>query len=252
MNEIQCRGLTFSYAPDRSTLSDVSFDVAPGEICGLVGASGSGKSTLLRLVAGLLPGTAAHCLGGSIRVNGQLPEQARRAGKIGFVFQDMKLLPFLSARENLIWAQSQIRSRDGQSASLTEVEEALDLVGLLRHASAWPKELSGGMKARVALARALITKPRLLLLDEALASLDIGWRLHLHHELISLRERLQLTIFMISHDLEEVTRMADRVVVLSSTGEVAGVLPRTGEPRDRLRRMEELIMIDHPAAARES
>jgi ABC-type nitrate/sulfonate/bicarbonate transport system ATPase subunit len=180
-------------------------------------------------------------------VSGQSPEEARRDGKIGFVFQDMKLLPFLSARENLAWAQRQIRAIGGKPSSPSDVEEALDLVGLQRQASVWPKELSGGMRARVALARALITKPRLLLLDEALASLDIGWRLHLHRELMALRDRLQLTIFMISHDLEEVTRMADRVVVLSSSGAIAGVLPRTGNKGAKLRQMEQLIMRDHPA-----
>jgi ABC-type nitrate/sulfonate/bicarbonate transport system ATPase subunit len=244
VSAIDCQKVCFGYTTDRQILDGVSFQVSAGEICGLVGASGSGKSTLLRLLAGLLPGSG-HRLEGTILLDGRAPTVARRAGRLGFVFQDMKLLPFLSVRDNLIWTSKQIRLAGRPVAA--DIDDLLHLVGLVAQTSAWPKELSGGMKARLAIARALLTKPEVLLLDEALSSLDIGWRLHLHRELAALRDRLGITIFMISHDLEEITRLADHVLVLSSSGRVAGILPRSAADADRLATMEQLILADHPA-----
>lgn len=247
MKAVECCGTSFGYTLGNVVLDALDFQVDVGEICGLVGASGSGKSTLLRLLAALLPVSPAQYNSGIINIFGQAPRLARNAGQLGFVFQDMKLLPFLSVRDNLLWAQKRMRLTGAMSVSALDVDETLDLVGLTEQQFAWPKELSGGMKARVALARALITKPRLLLLDEALSSLDVGWRIHLYRELVALRDRLELTIVMISHDLEEIARVADRILVLSSHGRLSATLPRSEEGSERIRLMEELIFSDHPA-----
>lgn len=240
---VHCEGMSFAYGPDMVILRDINLNISPGEICGIVGASGSGKSTLLRILAGLLPTLPKQTLWGDVRVGAVSASEAREAGAIGFVFQDLKLLPYRSVRDNMLWAERRLR---GRSPSGLGVDEALALVGLSEFAQAPPKQLSGGMKARLAVARALLGAPSLLLLDEAFGSLDIGWRLHLHQELAQLRNRLGLTIAMISHDLEEIAQLADRIVVLSSQGAVAGVIADM-PAAERIAEMSKLILADHPA-----
>jgi ABC-type multidrug transport system ATPase subunit len=244
MIAISCKDVSFAYPGRPPVLNGISFEVPGGEVCGLVGASGSGKSTLLRILAGLLQLDCDSHANGIVQVGNLRPEEARMAGQIGFVFQDLKLLPFLSVKENLIWAASRTSDR---AAVTREVERVISLVGLVDFADAPLKHLSGGMKARLALARAIIRKPSVLMLDEALASLDIGWRLHLHGELLRLRDELGLTILMISHDLEEISRIADRVIVLSNNGEVAGIVNGSDSMERRLAAISELILKDHPS-----
>lgn len=247
MSYVNCEAVDFSYSGSRPVLASVTFDVAPGQICGLVGASGSGKSTLLKLLAGLLPGAGEQHFSGRISINGQTPKDARERGKLGFVFQDMKLLPFLSVRQNIAWSLNGRRGHSSPKDIQQEVDRVLSLVGLTGYADHWPKALSGGMKARVAIGRAIIGEPSLLLLDEALSSLDVGWRLALHRELRRLRDELGLTIVMISHDLDEISTIADRVVVLSSAGRVARVLEGADGSHQRAREMQNLVLADHPA-----
>lgn len=244
MSVVECNNVSFAYSGRPCVLNEVSFAVESGEICGLVGASGSGKSTLLRVLAGLLLLDCATENQGDVRIGGLRPEEARKAGQIGFVFQDLKLLPFLSVRENLVWAAS---SNPDKVDVIQEANRIISLVGLDDFSDAPLKHLSGGMKARLALARAMIRRPLVLMLDEALASLDIGWRLHLHTELERLREQFDLTIIMISHDLEEIARIADRVIVLSNRGQVAGIVGRMGGVEERLSTISELILRDHPS-----
>jgi molybdate transport system ATP-binding protein len=199
-------------------------------------------------LAGLLPAHAGKPDKANVTIGSQRPEEARQSGRIGFVFQDLKLLPFLSVRDNLIWAARRLRKHDPEVEK--NIGRVLRLVGLAEWAEAPLKNLSGGMKARLALARALLSSPELLLLDEALASLDIGWRLHLYDELSRLRDEFGLTIVIISHDLEDIARIADRIIVLSHGGEVAGIIGGELEHRQKIELMSNLILNDHPSRSK--
>ena len=186
-------------------LSDISLEVAPGELVALLGPSGSGKSTLLRLVAGLeAPGRGAVRVDG-VGVTGPDPSRA-------LVFQDPTLFPWRSVWRNVaVGPQARGRLRAERAA----IDEALALVGLAGFADALPHQLSGGMAQRVALARALVNRPPLLLLDEPLGKLDALTRLTLQRELLRLWEGGGFTALLVTHDVDEALLLADRIVVLS-------------------------------------
>ena len=201
---------------------DAAFDCAPGELLALVGPSGSGKTSLLRAVAGLLK---TRSLQGRITVGGDtwfdsargidLAPQQRHAG---FVFQHYALFPHLSALENVALAAG-----PGQAAGLPRaLFERLGLAGLERRR---PAQLSGGQQQRVALARALAREPRVLLLDEPFSAVDAPARQALYRELAALRESLSTPMVLVTHDLGEARRLADRVVILD-----AGCTLQTGTP----------------------
>jgi len=194
---------------------DVAFRVEAGEFITLFGKSGAGKTTLLRILAGLTEPEA-----GRIVVDGEvwldsaagiaLPPQQR---KVGFVFQDYALFPNMTVRGNLEFALD-----DGQDKQL--VDELLDLTGLAELQGRKPAALSGGQRQRVALARALARKPRLLLLDEPLSALDGETRLRLQDEILKLHRLFGITTLIVSHDLAEVFKLSDRVLMLEQ-GRVA-------------------------------
>lgn len=208
--------IRFSLQKRLSGAHDFSLDVAAtlpaGSFTALTGASGAGKTTLLRLLAGLDRPDA-----GQLDVAGApwfgpgrwLAPQRRR---IGMVFQDYALFPHLSVRDNVAYGAAR-----GDGAL---VDELLDLTGLAPLAAIRPARLSGGQRQRVALARAIACRPRLLLLDEALSALDPELRLQLQDEVGALHRRFGLTTVMVSHDLPEVFRLADHVLLLDD-GRVA-------------------------------
>lgn len=177
----------------------LELSVEAGSRLALVGASGVGKSSLLRMIAGL-----DRDFSGSILVDGT---PAHRAETPGFVFQDPRLLPWLSATQNI----AAIADREG----VADPAELLSEVGLKGFENALPHELSGGMQRRVALARALSIKPKLLLLDEPFVSLDKPLAQDLHRLLHRLLEAYRPTVIMVSHDEEDAARLADRVIVLA-------------------------------------
>jgi molybdate transport system ATP-binding protein len=201
---------------------DASFDCAPGELVALVGPSGSGKTSLLRAVAGLLK---SKTLRGRVAVgqevwfdSGQalnLPPQQRHAG---FVFQHYALFPHLSAMENVAIAAGPTRV----PARLEALFERLGLAGLEHRR---PAQLSGGQQQRVALARALAREPKVLLLDEPFSAVDAPARQVLYRELATLRQTLSTPMVLVTHDLGEARRLADRVVILD-----AGRSLQTGTP----------------------
>lgn len=216
--------LTKRYANGVLALSGVTLAVPPGEILGVVGGSGCGKSTLLRLVAGLEPPSA-----GTVSLNG-LPVTAPRE-EIGVVFQEPRLMPWLSIQANVGFG---IRRLPRVERRL-RVAEALERVGLSAFARCWPRELSGGMAQRAALARALVGRPSVLLLDEPFSALDALTRADLQEHLLELWSYDRPTMVLVTHDIEEALLLADRVVVMQpGPGRVQTVVtPGLGRPRDR-------------------
>jgi NitT/TauT family transport system ATP-binding protein len=230
---LEVRNCRQSYHKEASTdlvvLEDVNLQLRAGEIVGLLGRSGSGKSTLLRIVAGLLPPTAGEVLWRGTPVHGPAPG-------VAMVFQSFALFPWLTVQENVelgLEAQGIAHAERDKRA-----EEAIDLIGLGGFESAYPKELSGGMRQRVGLARALVVHPDLLLMDEPFSALDVLTAETLRTDLIDLWSEGKLPIksmLMVTHNIEEAVLMCDRILVFSSSpGRVQSELTvRFPHPRNR-------------------
>ncbi|QDX41468.1 ABC transporter ATP-binding protein [Salarchaeum sp. JOR-1] len=207
-------------------LDDVSFEVEDGEFVCIVGPSGCGKTTLFRIIAGLETATDGEVRLDGSRVRGPSTDR-------GMVFQEYGLFPWRTARGNVEFGLEQ------QALSATEretrVDKMLDLVGLRDAADQYPKELSGGMKQRVGIARALAVDPDVLLMDEPFASVDAQTRANLHAELLTIWRETAKTVLFVTHDVEEAVTLADRVVVLQpGPGRLKEVVPVDLErPRDR-------------------
>ncbi len=189
-----------------AVLRDISFRVAPGEIVALVGPSGCGKSTLLSIVGGLLrPGR------GEVAAVGAAPEGS--FNPLTFVFQDFALLPWRSVADNVGFPLEHTRLGAGERRAI--VADALRRAGLAEFAAAYPKQLSGGMRQRVGLARALAARPEILLMDEPFSALDSQTRDLLIEDFLRLMDGERLSAIYVTHNLEEAVRLADRIVVLS-------------------------------------
>src|SRR5580658_6850221 len=215
---------------DLVVLDGVNLTLREGEIVALLGRSGSGKSTLLRIVSGLLQPTSGQVMWRGIQVDG--PPDG-----IAMVFQSFALFPWLTVQENVelgLEARGVTRVERGKRA-----DDALDLIGLGGFASAYPKELSGGMRQRVGLARALVVYPDLLLMDEPFSALDVLTAETLRTDLIDLWTEGRLpvkSVLMVTHNIEEAVLMCDRILVFSSSpGRVASELAvKLPHPRNRL------------------
>jgi NitT/TauT family transport system ATP-binding protein len=189
-------------------LKDMSLDIGRGAFVSLLGPSGCGKSTVLRIIAGLGEPTS-----GTIDWPGTVSSAtARHQHEIGFVFQDATLMPWATVFAN-VWLPLRLRGQS-KSAAHDEVMEALRMVGLDGFAHAYPRELSGGMKMRVSIARALITKPKLLLMDEPFAALDEITRFKLNNDLLELWERFGWTVIFVTHSVFESVYLSERIVVM--------------------------------------
>ena len=233
-NLLEVHGIRQAYhkesAADLLVLDNVDLTLKSGEIVGLLGRSGSGKSTLLRIVSGLLRPTA-----GAVHWRGTLLDGP--AEGVAMVFQSFALFPWLTVQENVelgLEAQGVARAERARRA-----EEAIDLIGLGGYESAYPKELSGGMRQRVGLARALVVHPDLLLMDEPFSALDVLTAETLRTDLIDLWMDRKLpiqSVLMVTHNIEEAVLMCDRVLVFSSNpGRVASELAVPfPHPRNRL------------------
>lgn len=187
-------------------IAQISFKVSPGEFLCIVGPSGCGKTTLLQLLGGLLPPTKGH-----VWIAGDLLTQPRP--EISIVFQKSNLMPWRTVLDNVL-LPLQVQAVPAAEAK-KRGQEALALVGLSEFASAYPKQLSGGMEQRVAVARALIQQPKILLLDEPFGALDALTRERLNLELLRLWQSQNLTAVMVTHNIREAVFLADRVLVLS-------------------------------------
>ncbi len=209
-----------------AAVQDVSLDIAAGSFVAIVGASGCGKSTLLRMIAGLEQPDSGHIRAGGRVVTGTGLDR-------GLVFQEGRLLPWLTAEQNVALALR--RAPIAAAHKVRLVREHLDLVGLSGFAQAYPAQLSGGMAQRVAIARGLVARPGILLLDEPFGALDALTRLRMQAELERIWQADRTTMLLVTHDVEEAIVLADRVVVMSPrpgriTATEAVPFPR---PRDR-------------------
>jgi NitT/TauT family transport system ATP-binding protein len=205
---VRLRGATKVYDNGVTALGPLDLDVARGEFVSLLGPSGCGKSTALRLIAGL---TAANS--GTVSVSHRAG-QADRRHSIGFVFQEPTLMPWASVRENVRLPLKLSHAPAGEADA--RVREALVQVGLTEFADAYPRELSGGMKMRVSLARALVTDPDVLLMDEPFAALDEITRFRLNNDLLELWRNLKKTVVFVTHSVFESVYLSQRVIVMTS------------------------------------
>lgn len=200
--------LCMTYRGGVSALESLSLDVASGQFVSLVGPSGCGKSTLLRIVAGLIEPTR-----GDVLVAGARPRIARRQTRLSFVFQDATLLPWRSAERNV--ALPLEIGRTPAPARTRQVRSALSMVGLADFARRRPRELSGGMRMRVSLARALVTDPQMILLDEPFGALDDITRQALNEELTALWRSRRWTALFVTHNIAEAAFLSTRIIVFS-------------------------------------
>ena len=203
---IRFASVSKSFAGGQPILENVTANIDPGEFVTLLGPSGCGKSTLLRLVAGLSPVTA-----GTLAIDGQTPENARAT--LSFIFQDATLLPWRTVRRNVELALELDRRPRAEKHDI--VARQLALVGLTDVADRYPRQLSGGMKMRVSIARALASSPRVLLLDEPFAALDEISRDRLNEELLRLRSQQNWTVLFVTHSVAEAVFLSDRMLVLA-------------------------------------
>jgi NitT/TauT family transport system ATP-binding protein len=233
---VSLREITKIFSNGVTALAGFDLDVFPGEFVSLLGPSGCGKSTVLRLIADL-----AQPTDGSVTWPGSTDDDHR--GEIGFVFQDPTLMPWANVADN-VWLPLRLRGVSKRDAR-DRIAESLALVGLSDFAKAYPRELSGGMRMRVSIARALSLKPRLLLMDEPFAALDEIARFRLNDDLLRLQGDLRCTIVFVTHSVYESAYLSSRIAVMSSrpgrivadiSGEAPG--PRSKEFRTSARYAE--------------
>lgn len=220
----ECRDITHSFAPGQpDILSGVSFKVESGEFLSLVGASGSGKTTLLRILAGLIRPTSGSVLINANDVTGR-PGRDR-----AMVFQDDRLYPWRTALDNAAFGVE--AAHEKRSVARERATKALTLVGLPLHGGFYPHQLSGGMRQRVNVARALALDPDFLLMDEPFSALDAQTRELMQSELLKIWNTAQKGVVFVTHQIEEAVYLSDRVIVLGARPgrirhEITVALPR--------------------------
>jgi NitT/TauT family transport system ATP-binding protein len=219
---VQVPAISFDHATKRygtgaTVIESLTTQIQRREFVSIIGPSGCGKSTLLKMVAGLSPIT-----NGNIAIHGMTPKNGREL--ISFIFQDPTLLPWRTVRQNVVLGlELDGLARDARNA---KVDAVLSLVGLSQVADAFPRQLSGGMKMRVSIARALATRPQLLLLDEPFAALDEMTRDHMNEELLGLREEQNWTALFVTHSVAEAVFLSTRILILApNPGRVARDIP---------------------------
>ncbi len=227
--EIALEGVSKRYR-NEVAVERICLEVERGEFVTLLGPSGCGKSTLLKLISGLSAASE-----GVVRVNGMTPENARQL--VSFIFQDATLLPWRTVEQNVGLGMELEHS--ARPARKERVAQMLDLVSLSGAARLYPRQLSGGMKMRASIARALASKPRILLMDEPFAALDEIARDRLNEELLRLYSEQKWTVLFVTHSVSEAVFLSTRIVILAAhPGRVAHEIkvdlpwPRTAETRE--------------------
>jgi NitT/TauT family transport system ATP-binding protein len=226
-------GKAFERGGRRTTaLAGVNLTVARGQLVCLLGPSGCGKSTLLNILAGILPYEEGSCVVNGHPVKGPSAER-------GMMFQSPMLFPWLTTRQNVAFGPKAQRRRGAKSlATSQEIEQILVTVGLGGFEDAYPKELSGGMRHRAAFARAIISRPSVLLMDEPFGALDALTRARMQEFLLDMWERFRTTIVFVTHDIEEAILLGDRVCIMG--GKPAGIVEDITIDIDRPRGYESL------------
>lgn len=222
--------VSVKFDSDRGTVTaidDVSFELERGGFLSILGPSGCGKSTLLRVVADLVPPSR-----GKVSLFGDTPAEVRKRRDLGFVFQDAALLPWRTARENV-----ELPMEVGDGARLAEggpsAPDLLELVGLGQWHDAYPHELSGGMRQRVSIARALVTSPKILLMDEPFGALDEITRDRLNDELLRIWRNTETTILFVTHSIQEALYLGQNVLVLQAHPGRVREMTEPGLPEER-------------------
>ncbi len=204
---VEIHDVSKRYGDGPLVLDGLRLDARAGDFISLIGPSGCGKSTLLRLIAGLSPVTGGH-----LHVDGRTPDQA--AAELAFIFQEPTLLPWLTIARNV---EVPLKLRGVAAAECRATRDrVLELVRLGDRASAYPRQLSGGQKMRVSIARALSLAPKILLLDEPFGALDEMTREHLNEELLAIRQSQAWTAFFVTHSVAEAVFLSNRIVVMSA------------------------------------
>lgn len=212
-------------------LADVNLSIARGEFVSLIGHSGCGKSTVLNLIAGLLDASIGGLICNGREIDGPGPERA-------VVFQNHSLLPWMTCYGNVHLAVERVfAARESKAQLKARTEQALHMVGLSHALHKNPGEISGGMKQRVGIARALAMEPKVLLMDEPFGALDALTRAHLQDELLRIVGETHSTVVMVTHDVDEAVLLSDRIVMMTNgpaatVGETLSV--ELARPRDRL------------------
>lgn len=228
--KIKIEHLDFSYTDNNQSgaevISDLNMEVFDQEFLTIVGASGCGKSTLLNIIAGLLPPGNGKAFIDDREIKRPGPERA-------MVFQDDAVFPWFTVYENIEYGLKIAKIEKSQRE--LEVQRMLKLVGLTGYESYYPRQLSGGMRKRVDVARAIVTKPDVLLMDEPFAALDVLTKQHLQEQFQQIWNDNRMTVIFVTHDLEEALYLADRVVVMSShPGRIAQTVEVPfGRPREK-------------------
>ncbi len=212
-------------------LREINLGVAQGEFVTLIGHSGCGKSTLLNLIAGLLNASSGVLLCDRREIAAPGPERA-------VVFQNHSLLPWLTCAENVFLAVERVfAATEGKAQLKARTQAALELVGMGHASAKRPHEISGGMKQRVGIARALAMEPKVLLMDEPFGALDALTRAHLQDELLKIVARTRSTVVMVTHDVDEAVLLSDRIAMMSNgpAATIGEILPITlPRPRNRV------------------
>jgi NitT/TauT family transport system ATP-binding protein len=242
MTLLELRSVCYTYpgAQPVEALRDISFSVEQNEFVSVIGPSGCGKSTLLRLISDLLPVSS-----GQVMVAGEPAGVARRKREIGFIFQEPALMPWRPSLKN-VRLPLEVLKRDGAAGKATS-EELLRLVGLAEFTQKRPDQLSGGMRQRVSIARALTYDPQLLLMDEPFGALDQITRDDMNTELLRIWEQKQSTVVFVTHSIGEAIFLSDRIVVLTQRpGRIVAIvdvpLPRPRDPQ--IKRSPEFFEIE--------
>jgi NitT/TauT family transport system ATP-binding protein len=207
---VRLRSISKTFSNGTLALSDMSLDVRRGEFMSLLGPSGCGKSTALRIIAGL-----GEPSSGTIEwPTAHSDAFGKDVHEVGFVFQEPTLMPWETVAGN-VWLPLRLKGIS-RTAAREQVAEALQMVGLEAFAKSYPRELSGGMKMRVSIARALITRPKILLMDEPFAALDEITRFRLNNDLLSLWQRFGWTVVFVTHSVFESVYLSGRIVVMAA------------------------------------
>lgn len=234
---LEIKNVSRIFGSSETGFKNVNLTVEKGEIIGILGTSGSGKSTLLRVLSGL-----DRDYQGVVKIDEEVVNSVQET--ISMIFQEPRLMPWLTVGENIAFGLK----KEDKKLKQEKVEEYLEAVGLKGHDNLYPKDLSGGMAQRAAIARALVTAPEILLLDEPFSALDAFTKMQLQDLLLSIWERYQSTFLLVTHDIDEALYLCDKIIVMrGQPGEVIYTLTiNKGRERTRgdieLARLKEKII----------